>query len=144
MFLLCCYWNYTLDFNLFVYPGQSNLWDPCLVTLVHSIYIDQKHSYYVGVILDMVTELGSSSVMTSVILIRQSRPTPTESNPRYFSNSLLPQRRDTVNLNSWTCTIQNALMHYLECINTKFLILYFQIPLTILKKSRICYYIQFT
>lgn len=100
MFLLCCYWNYTLDFNLFVYPGQSNLWDPCLVTLVHSIYIDQKHSYYVGVILDMVTELGSSSVMTSVILIRHSRPTPTESNLRYFSNSLQPQRRDTVNLNS--------------------------------------------
>lgn len=68
--------------------------------LVHFIYIDQKHGCCVGVILDMVTELGSSGAMVPEILVRQSRPTPTESNPRYFSNFLLPQTRDNVNLNS--------------------------------------------
>lgn len=67
------------------------MWDPCLVILVHSIYTDQAHSYYVDVILDMVAESGSSRVMASVILARQGRPTPTESNLRYFSNFYCPK-----------------------------------------------------
>lgn len=59
--------------------------------LVHSIYTDQEHSYYVGVILDLVTESDSSRVMASAVLVRQSRRTPIESNPMYFSNFYCPK-----------------------------------------------------
>lgn len=75
-----------------MYSVQSNLWDPCLKCDFSTFYLHRPETeLLLDAILDMVTESGSNRVMASVILVKQSRPTPTESNPRYFSNFYCPK-----------------------------------------------------
>lgn len=60
--------------------------------LIHSVYVDQKHGHYVGVILDAATELGSSNVMISVILIDRAGPLPLKVIKDTLAIFLLPSK----------------------------------------------------